>query len=224
MSRNTLTLGFRDRADAGQALGRTLLSYRSWDDPLVLAIPRGGVPVGYEVATVLSAPMDVLVVRKVGHPDQPSFSLGAVAGGGVRVMGVPLPDQVGDLAREDIETLVAREEAELARREALYRPEGMPLSVGGHEVILVDEGIATGTTMRAAVEAVRRLNPVRLTVAVPVGDAESTDALRALVDEVICVRTPEPFGTIGEWYQHFPQVSDDELRGLLQRAHRHVPS
>jgi putative phosphoribosyl transferase len=224
MSRNELGLGFRDRTDAGRALGHTLLNHHAWNDPLVLALPRGGVPVAYEVARALDAPLDVLVVRKIGHPRQEEFAIGAIAGGGVRVMNEDSAGLLGELAREDIEKVVAREEAELARREAQYRGDSMPVSATGHEVILVDDGLATGATMRAAVQAVRSMDPARITVAVPVGAAETCDVLRAFADDVICVRTPEPFRAISLWYQAFPQVSDDEVRDLLQRANRHVPT
>ena len=224
MSRNELGLGFRDRTDAGRALGHTLVNHHAWNDPFVLALPRGGVPVAYEVARALEAPLDVLVVRKIGHPQQEEFAIGAIASGGVRVMNRESPGMLGDLVREDIETVLAREEAELARREAEYRGDSPPLSMAGHEVVLVDDGLATGATMRAAVEAVRRLDPARIIIAVPVGATETCDLLRSVADELIVVRTPEPFRAVSFWYQDFRQVSDDEVRDLLRMAQRHVPT
>ena len=215
-------LGFRDRSDAGRALGKELLKRRDWNDPVVLALPRGGVPVAYEVATLLDAPLDLLVVRKIGHPRHEEFAIGAIASGGVRVMNAEAHGFLGDVPAEEVARIVAREQAELARREALYRGNQPPLNLSGHEAILVDDGLATGATMRAAVQAVRQLEAARVTVAVPVGAAETCDALRALADEVVCVRTPEPFRAVGLWYSEFPQTSDEEVHALLQRAARHL--
>lgn len=214
-------LGFRDRSDAGQALGHELLK-RDWSDPVVLAVPRGGVPVAYEVARLLDAPLDVLVVRKIGHPRHTEFSLGAVAPGGVSIMNTEQPGFFADLPHEELAELVERERDALARHEELYRDEREPPALEGHEVILVDDGIATGATMRAAVKAVRRLNPSKLVVAVPVGAAESVDALRTVADEVVCLRTPEPFRAVEAWYDKFPPVPDDEVCELLAEARHYV--
>ena len=217
-------LGFRNRSDGGRALARALLMRRDWNDPVVLALPRGGVPVAFEVATLLDAPLDLLLVRKIGHPRHEEFAIGAIASGGVTVMNSEAHRYLGDVSQHEVDRVMAREQAELARREALYRGDRPPLSLAGHEAILVDDGLATGATMRAAVQAVRQLGPSWVVVAVPVGAAQTCDALRALADDLVCVRTPEPFHAVGEWYAEFPQTSDEEVRDLLQRAPRHAPT
>ena len=220
----TLNLGFRDRVDGGRALGKALLKHRDWQDPVVLALPRGGVPVASEVARELDAPLDILVVRKIGHPRHEEFAIGALASGGVLVMNSQGDSFLGGASRSEVERIVQREQAELERREKLYRGDDPALPVEGREVILVDDGLATGATMRAAVQAVRQLGPARVTVAVPVGARESCDALEAVADDVVCVRTPEPFQAVGAWYSNFPQTSDDEVRALLARARGHLPT
>ena len=217
-------LGFRDRRDAGAALGKALLKHRDWQDPVVLALPRGGVPVAAEVARELSAPLDILVVRKIGHPRHEEFAIGAVASGGVMVMNRQDDSFLGSVPQPEIDRVVARERAELRRREALYRGDHPPIPLQGREVIIVDDGLPTGATMRAAVQAVRQLQPARVTVAVPVGARESCDALQARADGVVCVRTPEPFHAVGAWYSDFPQTSDDEVRKLLAQADRQLAS
>jgi putative phosphoribosyl transferase len=222
MKHGQLGLGFRDRRDAGAALGKELLKRRDWQDPVVLALPRGGVPVAAEVARELQAPLDVLVVRKIGHPLHEEFAIGAVASGGVRVMNSQSDDLLGTVAPAEIERIVEREQAELQRRERLYRGDHPPISVQGREVIIVDDGLATGATMRAAVQAVRQLGPARVTVAVPVGARESCDTLEAVADDVVCVRTPEPFRAVGLWYSEFQQTSDDEVRSLLATTNRQI--
>lgn len=219
--RHEPSLGFRDRSDAGKALGQELLK-RDWSDPVVLALPRGGVPVAFEVAILLDAPLDVLVVRKIGHPRQPEFAVGAIASGGVHIMNDEQPGFLADLAHEELATVVQREREELARREELYRDQCAPLTLAGREVILVDDGLATGASMRAAVRAVRQLDPAQVVVAVPVGAAESVDALRTVADDVVCIRTPEPFRAVGLWYDEFPQTSDEEVRELLQEARHYT--
>ncbi len=216
--------GFRDRRDAGAALGRALLKHRDWDDPVVLALPRGGVPVAAEVARVLRAPLDILLVRKIGHPRHEEFAIGAIAAGGVQVMNAPQDSFLGDAPAGEVDRIVRRERAELQRRERLYRGEQPAVALDGREAIIVDDGLATGATMRAAVQAVRQLGPARVVVAVPVGARDSCDALQALADDVVCVRTPEPFQAVGLWYDEFPQTSDEEVRELLARAHRHLPA
>jgi len=220
MTRHT-TLGFHDRRDGGQALAHALLQRRGWSDPVVLALPRGGVPVAFEVATVLDAPLDVLVVRKIGHPRHEEFAIGAIASGGVTVMNDRGDRYLGGVRADEVARIVARERAELARREAAYR-DGTPVPVQGREVILVDDGLATGATMRAATAAVRQRNPASITVAVPVGAAETCDALRPLADDVVCACIPERFRAVGEWYEEFPQTSDDEVHDVLARARRMV--
>jgi putative phosphoribosyl transferase len=220
-NRRHLGLGFRDRSDAGAALGKALLQQRDWADPVVLALPRGGVPVAAEVARLLDAPLDILVVRKIGHPRHEEFAIGAIASGGITVMNSPSDGFLGEPPRAEVERIIEREREELQRRERLYRGEQPMASLEGREAIIVDDGLATGATMRAAVQAVRQLNPARVTVAVPVGARESCDALEAFADDVVCVRTPEPFYAVGAWYADFPQTSDDEVRSLLAAAHRH---
>ena len=216
-----LDLGYRDRSDAGAALGKDLLKRRDWDDPVILALPRGGVPVAAEVARLLEAPLDILVVRKIGHPLHEEFAIGAIASGGTLVMN---NRSAADVSRADIERIVARERDELQRREKLYRGNHPAIPVEGREAIIVDDGLATGATMRAAVQAIRQLQPSRVTVAVPVGARESSEALEAVADDVVCVRTPEPFNAVGSWYSEFPQVSDDEVRSVLATAYEYMAS
>ena len=205
---------FSDRRDAGRALAQLLeeaLPARS--ELLVLALPRGGVPVAWEVARALQAPLDVLVVRKLGFPGQEEYAMGAIASGGVRVTNDGADDWPVD--QHTLEAVTAREQAELERRERLYRGERPFPALAGRTVVLVDDGLATGATMRAAVGAVRRHAPARIVVAVPVGARESVAALRAEADEVFCVRQPEHFRAVGLWYQDFDQTSDEEVRRLL---------
>lgn len=221
-SHHALDLGFRDRRDAGLALGKALLEHRDWQDPVVLALPRGGVPVAAEVARELKAPLDILVVRKIGHPHQPEFAIGALASGGVMVINGETDSFLRDVSPAEIDRIVERERAELGRREALYRGDRVPVPLEGREVIVVDDGLATGATMRAAVQAVRQLRPARVTVAVPVGARESCDALRSLADDVVCIRTPEPFRAVGLWYSSFPQTSDEEVRQVLAEHQRQM--
>ena len=220
MNHHQQSLGYHDRHDAGRSLGQALLQRHDWADPVVLALPRGGVPVGFEVAALLDAPLDVLIVRKIGHPRQEEFAIGAIASGGVTVMNAQQDGFFGDVPEDEVRRIIAREQAELARREAAYRDDCAEVAVAGREAIIVDDGLATGATMRAAVQALRQRNPRSITVAVPVGAAETADALRALADDVVCVRSPEPFRAVGLWYAEFPQVSDEEVRTLLARARR----
>jgi predicted phosphoribosyltransferase len=207
---------FRDRTEAGQRLAAELGRYAGRTDVLVLALPRGGVPVAYEVARALDAPLDVFLVRKLGTPGQEELAMGAVASGGVRVLnesvvrGLRVPPRV-------IDAVAARELRELARRERLYRGDRPPPDVRGRTVILVDDGLATGSTMLAAVRALRQLGPARAVVAVPVAAPETCAALRGEVDEMVCAVTPDPFYAVGVWYDDFAQTSDDEVRDLLGR-------
>jgi putative phosphoribosyl transferase len=208
---------FVDRRHAGRVLAESLAHLRGRHELLVLALPRGGVAVGCEVAHALQAPLDVFVVRKLGFPGHEEFAMGAIASGGVRVMN-PLPGT--RVAPEAIAAAVAREQDELARREHLYR-EGRPAaSIRGRTVIVVDDGLATGSTMRAALTAIRQQHPSHLVAAVPVGAEEQCRQLRPDADEVVCAATPHPFRAVGLWYQNFPQASDDEVRALLEEARR----
>ena len=209
------TMRFRDRAHAGRVLARALAGYAGRDDVVVLALPRGGVPVAAELARRLGAPLDVLVVRKLGVPGHEELALGAIAPGGVLVLDDRLVRRLG-LTRADIERLVARELRELARRQVAYRDDRPPPDLRGKTVILVDDGLATGATMRAAAEAVRKEQPARVVVAVPVAAAETCDEFRDDVDEIVCVLTPAPFQAVGLWYEDFTQTTDDEVRELLR--------
>jgi predicted phosphoribosyltransferase len=210
------TRPFADRHDAGVELASRLGQYSGRDDLVVLALPRGGVPVAFEVASALNAPLDVFVVRKLGMPGHPEFAIGAIASGGVRVLSDDVVRwyHIPDAA---IEALTRSELAELERREREYR-QGRPLiPLQGRIVILVDDGLATGSTMRAAVQAVRAQAPARVVVAVPVGAPETCEQLAAVADDVVCARTPDPFSAVGLWYRDFSQTTDEEVRELLRR-------
>jgi predicted phosphoribosyltransferase len=205
---------FADRRDAGRHLGRHLFQFADRQDVVVLALPRGGVPVGFEVARALRAPLDVFVVRKLGLPGYAELAMGAIASGGVRVMNEDVlswhrPSEAA------IEAVTRREQVELERREREYREDRLPLAIDGKTVILVDDGLATGSTMRAAVLAVRRLRPARVIVAVPVGAVETCEAVRRVADDVVCPVTPDPFSAVGLWYIDFSQTTDDDVRRLL---------
>jgi putative phosphoribosyl transferase len=208
---------FRDRTDAGRVLAEQLAAYADRPDVIVLALPRGGVPVGYEVAQALHAPLDVFLVRKLGVPGHEELAMGAVATGGVRVLNeqvvraLRIPDQVIDaVARWELE--------ELARRERLYRGDRPPPDVRGRTAILIDDGLATGATMLAAVRALRQQHPERIVVAVPIASRDTCELLRDEVDDVICAATPDPFYAVGLWYENFEQLTDEEVRELLARA------
>jgi putative phosphoribosyl transferase len=214
---------FSDRAQAGRELAAGLSRYAGREDVVVLALPSGGVPVAFEVTRELGAPLDVFVVRKLGLPEQPELAMGAIASGGVRVVN----DEVVEAAKvppETIEQVAAREHVELARRESVYRGERPALGVEGKTVLVVDDGLATGSSMRAAVRALREQRPAQIVVAVPIAPPATCEELRGEADEVICTRTPEPFVAIGAWYEHFPQVSDGEIRELLAKAGAHANS
>jgi predicted phosphoribosyltransferase len=208
---------FRDRADAGRRLADALDAYRNQPAVLVLALPRGGVPVAVEVARRLHAPLDVFLVRKLGVPGREELAMGAIASGGVRVLN---PDIVQGLAIPDaiIDAVAEREGRELARRERAYRDERPAPIIKGQTVILIDDGLATGATMRAAAAALRRQQPARLVVAVPVAALATCDDLRAEVDQIVCAITPEPFYAVGAWYEDFSETTDDEVRDLLTRG------
>jgi predicted phosphoribosyltransferase len=206
---------FRDRIEAGQVLGRELAA-RTIENAIVLALPRGGVPVGAEVAKALDAPLDVFIVRKLGVPGHEELAMGAIASGGVRVLNRDVLDYAR-ITPQQLDAVAAREERELARREAEYRGNRPPLDVRERTVIIVDDGLATGSTMRAAVQALRAMEPKRVIVAVPVGAAQTCEEFREIVDEMICLRTPEPFEAVGLWYDDFTQTTDAEVHALLSR-------
>ena len=206
---------FKDRREAGQILARRLSAYAGRDDVFVLGLPRGGVPVAAEVARALRAPLDVFVVRKIGAPQQPELALGAIASGDVQVVNWYAVEAL-HISQETFNEIVARERAEIARRELAYR-DGRPLpSLNGKTVILADDGLATGATMLAAVQALRQLGPARIVVAVPVAAADTCTELKREVDDVVCAATPEPFYGVGMWYQDFTQTNDEEVRQLLK--------
>src|SRR5688572_13452054 len=208
---------FRDRREAGKLLGAELAEYVGRDDVVVLALPRGGVPVAYEVAQALAAPLDVFLVRKLGVPGHEELAMGAIASGGTLVLN---EDVVGPLriSAEVIERVMQNEEAELKRRERLYRDDRPPPVVNEKVVILVDDGLATGATMRAAVAALRLHEPKEIIVAVPIAAPETCIELRREADHVICAATPRPFFGVGRWYTDFSQTTDEEVRELLSRS------
>lgn len=219
----TETMPFRDRSEAGQALAGKLSEYADRSDVLVLGLPRGGVPVACEVAQALHVPLDVFVVRKLGLPGQEELAMGAIASGGICVLNEDVVRILG-ISDEVIEKASREQQQELERRERMYRNHRPLLEVRGRTVILVDDGLATGSTMRAGVAALRRLRPKAIVVAVPVGAVESCEDLRAEADAVVCVRTPEPFRAVGLWYENFSQTTDDEVRNLLDKAaQEHAP-
>lgn len=205
---------FQDRREAGRALGVALRKYAGRGDVVVLALPRGGVPVAYEVARALGAPLDLFLVRKLGTPGHRELAMGAIASGGVRVLNDDVVRWYG-IPQDSIEAVAREEERELLRRERAYREGREPVPIEGRIVILVDDGLATGSTMRAAVKAVRQLRPSAVVVGVPVGARETCDELSAIADEVVCVRTPEPFAAVGQWYLDFDQTTDEEVQRLL---------
>lgn len=209
---------YADRHEAGRALGRELQrTLKSRDDVIVLALPRGGVPVAFHVAEALGAPLDVFIVRKLGVPGHEELAMGAIASGGVRVLNqevlryVPVPQ-----AR--IDEVAARELLELERREKSYRGSRLPLNVKGRTVVIVDDGLATGSTMRAAVRALRAMEPAAVVVAVPVAAPQTCNGFKAEVDDIVCLRTPDPFDAVGLWYRDFAQTQDEEVHELLDRA------
>jgi predicted phosphoribosyltransferase len=208
---------FRDRADAGRRLAAELASYARQPDLLVLALPRGGVPVGFEVAQALNAPLDVFLVRKLGVPGREELAMGAIASGGIYVLNFDLVDSLR-IPAQVIDTVAKAEQRELERRAQVYRDDRPPADVRGRTVILVDDGLATGSTMRAAAVALRPQRPARIVVAVPTAARETCDELSMLVDEMVCTITPEPFYAVGLWYQDFSQTTDAEVRELLERA------
>ena len=211
---------YRDRNEAGQHLAAKLMMYANRPDVLVLALPRGGVPVGFAVAEVLHAPLDVFLVRKLGMPGEEELALGAIASGGVRVLNHDLIKYLR-VSETVIEEVTRREAVELERRERLYREGRKPIPVQNRTVVLVDDGLATGASMLAAARALKPLGASRVIVAVPVGAQSTCDEFKREVDEIYCAATPHPFGAVGIWYEDFSQTSDDEVRRLLEdAAHR----
>jgi putative phosphoribosyl transferase len=207
---------YRDRRHAGTELAHRLRHLKG-DDVVVLALPRGGVPVGFEVARALDAPLDVFVVRKLGLPGHPEFAMGAIASGSVRVLN----DEVVRLYRipqQAVDAIAREEQAELERREQAYRGGRSPLDVRRRTVVLTDDGLATGSTMKAAVQAVRALGPARIIVAVPVGSPDTCREFAAIADDIVCARAPEHFSAVGQWYDDFRQTTDEEVRELLHAA------
>ena len=207
---------FRDRTEAGRVLADRLAAYANYPDAMVLALPRGGVPVAFEIAEALNLPLDIFVVRKLGLPGHEEFAMGAIASGGARVLNQDLIRQLS-LSDEIIEHIVAREQRELERRERTYRGQRPVLDVRDHIIIIVDDGLATGSSMRAAIAALRQKRPKKLIVAVPVGARMTCSELEALADEVICLETPENFSAVGLRYRDFSQITDEEVIDLLER-------
>lgn len=208
---------FADRVEAGEELAGYLRRYAGRSDVIVLGLPRGGVPVAAVVAGALDAPLDVFTVRKLGVPGYPEVAMGAIASGGARVLNHQLIAELG-LTEADLNAVVANEERELARRERVYRHGRPPLRVANRVVILVDDGLATGSTMRAAVQAIRALAPARVVVAVPVASAEACEQLKQFANDVICARVPRRFYAVGRWYVDFSETSDAEVSRLVQSA------
>jgi predicted phosphoribosyltransferase len=208
---------FRDRTDAGRILASQLEHYKGRSDALILALPRGGVPVAYEVGRALGIPVDVFIVRKLGVPGHEELAMGAIASGGGFFVNRDVVDQLG-IPDETIRMAAERERKELVRRERLYRGDRSLPELAGRVVILVDDGLATGSSMRAAIRAVKLSNPARTVVAVPTAAPETRNLIAKEVDEMICVSTPEPFYSVGQWYSRFEQISDDEVRDLLRAA------
>lgn len=214
-----MPLPFADRREAGRMLAEMLAHYRGRPDVTVLALPRGGVPVAYEVATYLDAPLDVFVVRKMGVPGHEELALGAIASGGVRVLNHDVLYMTG-IDEQGIDAIAECEMQEIERRERVYRNGRPPAPIEGRSVLLIDDGLATGATMLAAARAVRKLRPAWVAVAVPVAPPETCESFREEVDEVICAETPEPFYAVGLWYRDFLPTSDEEVRDLLTRGAR----
>jgi len=212
---------FRDRRDAGRKLARELLHYANRSDVIVFALPRGGVPVASEVALALNVPLDIFIVRKLGVPGQEELAMGAIASGGIRVLNEDVIRMLR-MPREAIEKVAGRELKELRRRERLYRGDNPPPEVRDRIVILIDDGLATGASMRAAVAALRAQNPKRMVVAVPVAAPETCQLFEREVDETVCAMTPEPFVGVGWWYEDFAQTTDEGVRLFLEDARRRL--
>jgi predicted phosphoribosyltransferase len=211
------TTRFRDRTEAGRVLAERLREYADGDDVVVLALPRGGVPVAHEVAKALHAPLSVFVARKLGVPGYPELAMGAIASGGSVVLDEGLVGRLG-VSRQQLQQVVTDEAGEVARREELYRGGRELPDLEGKTVILVDDGLATGATMRAAVLALRQLNPAKIVVAVPVAAEETCRQFEDVADHVVCAVTPRPFYAVGQWYEDFDQTTDEDVRDLLAQS------
>jgi predicted phosphoribosyltransferase len=205
---------FHDRFEAGRMLASLLTAYANRPDAIVLGLPRGGVAVAYEVARALHLPLDVFIVRKLGVPGQDELAMGAIASGGVRVLNHAVINALG-LGQAEIDQVIRREEQELRRREQQFRGERPPLQLKGKTVIVVDDGLATGATMWAAIAAIRQRGPAKIVMAVPVAAPAECEAFRQIADEVVCAVTAEPLHAVGLWYEDFPQLTDEEVRTLL---------
>jgi predicted phosphoribosyltransferase len=210
---------FKNRAEAGAQLAQQLAEYAHQPGVVVLALPRGGVPVGYAVATALGVDLDLLIVRKLGMPGQEEYAMGAIGSGGVRVLQPGVPGLMG-VSAQQVEAVAAREQAELARRERLYRGTRPPVDLHGRTVILVDDGIATGSTMIAAVQVARHGGAGKVVVAAPVAPPDTAEQIAAMVDQLVVVSTPLYFRAVGQWYREFDQTSDEEVQDLLAMAWR----
>ncbi len=218
-----MTPYFLDRRDAGQRLAQELGSYANRSDLLVFGLPRGGVPVAYEVAHALHAPLDVFIVRKLGFPGHPELAMGAIATGGVRILDRRLIEMY-DVPEDAIDEVTESEQRELERREKLYRDDRPSPEVRDHTVILIDDGLATGSTMRAAVQALRQEGARKVVVAVPIAPPDTCEAMSHEVDDIICAITPEPFLAVGVWYADFSETTDEEVRELLAKAAKELPT
>lgn len=210
---------FKHRRAAGRQLAEALSGYANQPDTVILALPRGGVPVAYEIAVELNLPLDICLVRKLGVPDQPELAMGAIAGGGVRILNQSCIERLG-VSQQAIDRVTTAETAELERREATYRQATPQLPIAGKTVILVDDGIATGATLQAAIALLKQHHPTRLIVAAPVAAPSTIAELQTKVDDVVCLMTPEPLNSISQWYQNFDQTSDAVVCRLLEQAHQ----
>jgi putative phosphoribosyl transferase len=210
---------FRDRRQAGRVLAQKLEGYARNPDVVVLGLPRGGIPVAFEVAHALRAPLEVFLVRKLGVPEYEELAMGAIAAGGVRLVNWDTVEALG-VSQSALDAVIRKEERELSRRERLYRTDRPPLTVAGKVVILVDDGLATGSTMRAAVAALREQRPARIVIGVPIAAPSTCGELAAVADAIVCAVTPESFYSVGAWYEDFSQTTDEEVRELLELAAR----
>jgi putative phosphoribosyl transferase len=217
------TARFRDRREAGRRLAQSLAPYANRDDVVILALPRGGVPVAFEVARALGAPLDVFPVRKLGAPGHPEFAIGAIAAGGVRILTKDAIEELG-ISPAVVEQVAERERLELERRDKVYHGDRPKPPLKGKTVLVMDDGLATGSTMEAAVSALRQYQPAKIIVAAPVGASETCRRMRAVADDVVCLETPEPFNAVGSWYQVFDQTTDAEVIELLQAASSNHPA
>ncbi len=213
-----MTFRFSNRTEAGQMLAQKLTAYTDCKDGLVMALPRGGVPVAYEVAKALNLPLDICIVRKLGVPGHKELAMGAIASGGVRVLNYDVLGRL-NISNQTIDEVTAKELRELQRRDRVYRGDRLPPNVRNHTIILIDDGIATGSTIRAAITIIRQQQPRRIIVATPVAPQVVCEELQGLVDEVVCLSMPEPFYAIGLWYENFTQTTDAEVWKLLDKSH-----